>query len=697
MIYFITNREHPVVHKSITVLNDFSLFHQFISTLKEIGFDKEFNGLNELYAIPLLTVIGNEEHQFVVDDTSFPSLFYMNDYLQKLYLGHNIKIDIKIARRQGVDIRNVYDTMIVEQRLGLDSKRPNDLAAVVYRRLNLVMPKDIREDFYTMHSKSLFEAKHILYAADDIRFLFPLKKIQRTYIEKFNYHFLIDKIENPLIPILADAELEGMNIDEIKWRKIIEDNKKKLIQKEIQLDAILNKLGLVKYQTTRQSVDVIQGSLFGDLIEEKTVKTSNKAKINYSSSKQLLQLFVKAGLTKPTETKKTKNKITGKVVYEDKDSTGEDALQAYQIEHPQHKLYEFVELLLDYKEYSKELDSFGERFINYRIKSGTGKAKLGYKNRLTNKVHTIYRQCMTTTGRLASGDAKNGFYNSQQIPAIKKYREAFTLTQEEIDNDWWITTCDLTGAEVVIMCAFAKDKNLYKWAIEEDDLHSPVATMCWKAIAEDRKKRGLKLQAKSSRGDYLDLSTEFIVDKHNNKQFRTDFKSETFGIIYGAKASTAAKTINIPKYEGQIIIDIIRNCIPDTFSMVEDAAKFAILNGYVIHNTRTNSRKWFAPILKGNPTRDQLIAIESEARNCKIQGTQADMLKEAIVIIDKYFRDKKIPNCLLLNVHDEIVWKHKGKEHGKTIGHLMGEVATKYLEGFTVMKAEATTIHNWTK
>ena len=45
----------------------------------------------------------------------------------------------------------------------------------------------------------------------------------------------------------------------------------------------------------------------------------------------------------------------------------------------------------------------------------------------------------------------------------------------------------------------------------------------------------------------------------------------------------------------------------------------------------------------------------------------------------------------------ELVWKHKGKENGLIIPHIMGEVATKYLEGFTVMKAEAETLTHWTK
>lgn len=709
MIFFITKREHKISSGSgIIVLNDFQEFHKQISTLEEIGFDKEFNGLNEFYSIPLLTVVGDENNQFVIDDTCFQQLSYLKPYLEKLFIGHNIKIDIKVARRQGINIRHTYDTMVAEQRLGLDSKRSNALDAVYERRAKKVFPtysdKDVREDFMSMNSRFLFEDRHILYAASDIQTLFVIKKEQKRLIEKYDYNLLINKIENRLIPIIADGELEGIAINEDAWKNIISDNKKRLIETERELDAELIKIGArdFSYRKERQIQSVEQTSMFAE-IESKVTINKNIGRINYSSSPQVLDIFDKMGLDRPRYSKKTKNKITGKATYEEIDSIGEDALSPYLIKNPDTLIKDFIEKLLDYKEIDKELSSFGERFLRYET-NVNGKKKLGFKNRFTNKVHTIYRQCMTSTGRFASGDEKIGYFNSQQIPAVHKYRTAFTLTPEEIADDWWITTVDLTGAEVVIMCAFAKDKDLYKWAVEEDDLHSPMASKCWRAIYEYRVKNKKSLKIKSlcesketHKKSTIELTSDIVISKHVNDAFRTDFKTVTFAVIYRAKADTVGKALNISKEEAQIMINVIKSSIPATFKMVDRNIKFALDNGYLIHNKRTNSRKYFAPMLKGYISKEEKHLIEGEASNCPIQGTQADMVKESMVRIDLEYRKLGIPNCFLMQIHDELVWKHKGKENGSHIARIMSETGTKYLEGFTAMKAEGKTLHHWVK
>lgn len=272
------------------------------------------------------------------------------------------------------------------------------------------------------------------------------------------------------------------------------------------------------------------------------------------------------------------------------------------------------------------------------------------------------------------------------------------------DNEVWITTSDLTGAEVTIMCAFAKDKQLYKWAIEEDDLHSPMATRCWRAVAERRIKFNQSLEIRDTRGGIHVLSPEMIINKDKQNPYlnlRTDFKNGgTFGVVYGAKENTVSSYFNISKVEGGLFIATMKSLIPDTFKMVEQAAEFALDNGYLLFNTRTNSRKYFVALLdKGRHqiNSEQKAKIEGEARNARMQGTQADMIKEAIWKIDLFFRERGIENKMLLTIHDELVWKHRGKKYGKDIARIMGEVGTLYLEGFTVMSAHADTGLTWTK
>tara|TARA_R100001086_G_scaffold214519_1_gene130562 strand:- start:1108 stop:1554 length:447 start_codon:yes stop_codon:yes gene_type:complete len=90
--------------------------------------------------------------------------------------------------------------------------------------------------------------------------------------------------------------------------------------------------------------------------------------------------------------------------------------------------------------------------------------------------------------------------------------------------------------------------------------------------------------------------------------------------------------------------------------MVVEASKFAKTHGYVVHNERTNSRRWFPEILKmlqGKPY-DSFIVMteESAARNSRIQGTQSDMLAEAMVLLDRYINIYKLDIQMKMQVHD---------------------------------------------
>lgn len=708
MIVFITNRKHDITASDISVVNTLDPVIKYLENLELIGFDKEFNGLNELYTIPLLTAIGDQYHQFIIDDTSI-DLSPLKQFEDKTFIGHNIKIDIKVARfHQNLNFRKLYDTMIAEQRLGLGSGRPNDLESVYLRRTNKVLPESklTRNQFTKMNKSSIFNNDHIRYAASDVEVLFAIHEEQKRLIDKFNYHHLLFNIEFPLIPLLADAELEGFELNEPLWKKNIERNKKEKLRLERAMDFELANLKVFRNSKRREVQEVTQTSLFPSLVEEKTTANLNKGHINYNSTQQVLNVFDILNLPQPkTEVKET-NRITKVKEKSLKPGIGEDHLNEYLLAKPKTPLRGFIELLLDYKSHCKMLSSFGQRFLVTEFKNQTGTRMLGFKNAITNKVHTSYRQCMSKTGRLQSGDANIGFYNSQQIPAesikegnerVAVYRVPFTLSQEEIDDDWWITTADLTGAESVIMCAFAKDAQLYKWAVEEDDLHSPMSTKCYRALFEYRKTKKRPQKIKDSYGKEYPLTADIVIDKMNNKEIRNDYKRVGFGGVYGAQAGTIAKTLNLPKDEGKIILDVMESTIPDTFKMVKEAAAFAVVNGYVVHNKRTNSRKYFPPIIKGNPSREELAMVQQEARNCRIQGTQADLLKEAMVNIDKYFKEHNIPNCLLLQVHDELVWKHKGKENGQHVARIMAETGTLYLEGFTEMKADYDTLHTWTK
>lgn len=171
-------------------------------------------------------------------------------------------------------------------------------------------------------------------------------------------------------------------------------------------------------------------------------------------------------------------------------------------------------------------------------------------------------------------------------------------------------------------------------------------------------------------------------------------------------AKKAGKTLNISTEEGAIVIKRIEKEIPKTIAFVKSVSDFATKNGYVIHNTRTNSRRWFPFLirqLKGEITMDtnflDISGEASSARNSSIQGTQADFVKEASVKLQYYYWKNKIDADIILWVHDEIADRMEesiAEETSKIKHKIMVDVANKYLHNVTI-ECEMHLLPYWTK
>lgn len=713
---FITTRKDHYVSRFITTDNVKGL-EKALSQTDTVAIDTEFSDLHPLYANLLLIGIFDGTNTWLIDATSI-DISFLNKFSEKLYIGHNIKIDYEVLKVNGFEFHHMYDTMIVEQRLGGGHTRSNSLEATVERRLKRYLPpQDTSKEFIGKPLSMSFSDKHLEYLAGDIEHLINIKKAQQPLIDFWKMNFLIYDIELPLIKILANAELEGFKVDEDKMRKIIQNNKTKLLEVEKELDNIRKNLPNipVEYRTgkwgrERNREELVQLDLFGNHLK---VQNKNEGCVNYSSSQQILDFIKGIGLPTPwiTDDKDRSAK---------KPSIKEEALQRYLLEFPDTILKDFIHKLLEYKEIEKELTSFGEKFINYHIIKGSGLKERGYKHPKTDRVHTVFKQCMTSTSRLSSGDSKRGFYNCQQIPKREENGDPIFRASFIADNDNYITTADLSGAELIIMCALAKDFKLYE--LGSNDLHSPLAQKSWREVFLYR--AGKKINAWKTPEEYQKLKTNkdillliereepelyekhlnFTVNKNkkvilpsSKVDVRTDFKSMGFGVIYGMFDKKGGETLNIPKDEAAVVIESIKEELRPTIKMVEEASDHAMKYGYVIHNTRTNSLRRFPKTEKKEMSFIEEVETRSEARNTRIQGTQADMIKESMVEIQKYINLHNEPAWLRLSVHDELVYEHSNYEFGKTIKKIMEETANKYLIPGIEMKATYSTLRTWTK
>ena len=554
--------------------------------------DTEFNTLDVHRATIFLIIIGTKEEKYSIDARrlDITPLNLLND---KTVRGHNIAIDIKILKLNGVSFNNVICTMIAEQRLTLGSGLSCSLANTLARRLEVVMEKEVRNSFITNNPAKLrLNQAMVDYAEDDINYLEDLYKLQKNIIDKHKMSFLIE-MEFKLIPIMVDCELEGFVFDKEKWIGNIKESEANLKSLEEEMDKeILSLCKGDKEATLAFCPKHNQTDLFGGM---------RKVSINYASSKQIKKLFeLKVG-----EVPKLKEKET----------VGLAVLEAFRKEK-ETVLDNFLDSYVKRSKVAKELSTYGYSFINMLKPTG--------------KIHTVFKQCFTDTGRFSSGNTAYGYPNFQNIPRNTKFRHCFGTSE-----DREITTCDLSGAELIVMCSLSGDKRLLE--LSTGDMHSHMANLCWKEIY---KYRGLEWTDKD------------VISKEQNSNKRTDFKAVTFGVIYGLREGKLSEYLKIDREEAAIVIEMIKDEIPVVISMVEAASKKAINDGYIVHNSRTNSRRYY-PVVdqaktrfedlkrafpndaipdvpfhitynRGNHTHimdfKDRISVESTARNTRIQG-----------------------------------------------------------------------------
>lgn len=745
-------REFPIyipVAKEIEIVDNLDMFHEYMKNHDEIGADTENSGLHPILCTPLLSQFAfMDETSFVIDRGTIKEDF-LTPYKEKMYWGHNFQYDYMVFKwHYGVELRRCGDTMVTAQVLGRGSGRSNSLDAEHNRRLGIPMPEDkhTRSGFIGMTPGSLFNTKQILYSGYDPLCVLLIKEKQKELIDHYKLGRRVYEIAHPIIPVLGDMCLNGFTLDTVKWRQILNENKVKQFELALALDAEIVKFSKneVKlrggiWTRKRRKQELEQLDMFGTSL---MVNNENLKNVSYGSNKQLCKLFSILREPIPQKIDKDGGDWQNKKMM---NSFAEEALEQYKIEYPSSRMITFINLLLKYKELDKAISSFGEIFLKDKIKiKKSKKYRRGYMNAITNKVHTIYKQEFTKNGRLASGDGikkleeKLGLYNSQQMIKENRYRNCFTLTPEEIADGWLISTYDLSAAELVILASHSKDPTLIKIIKNGEDLHSYLATSAYTSIikyiintmSETRaydeianlskpnriQKALLKEVEKDVYVQYTDAELDEIhrnritsafknqgvtINKKDYPDIREPFKNVVYGVNYGAGEEKVAETLNIAKYYAKLVLEGMEAALPQAFAYLDRISRFGVKHGYIIFNDRTNSRHWFKSWLEAKESGRQLSgkevsAIKRACKNYGISGTQADMIKEAMAALDKYVIDNNIEFEWLLQVHDELVFKHKNKEFGKEAGKVITDTCNLYLDGIE-MKVSGHTGIFWNK
>lgn len=682
-IVYITNRETALGFNEGTIQDVID----YCSKLENIPLDIEASSLDPYLAVPLLISIGDKHKQFVIDVTTVEDFTRLEELTDKTFIGHNIKYDAKVLATHGIKFKHIYDSLIVEQtiRKGLKGGNRLDEVKLRYLKKEYEVNKAIRNEFIGATKNFEFNRNHIIYSAEDVVDLEDIVEHQAKWIEKHGLSDWLYKVEFPLCIGLVKTENEGLTLDTEKWEALTLENKKKKFVLEKEMDEDLAELANTYYPglgkrfkfKPRQKEVIEQPDMFGGSTFKENKNVNN---VNFSSEKQVKQIFHACGEPIP------RNKDT------DKETTGADALKSHLIKVEGLLLEPFLRKLIDFQTINKNISSFGDNFIKMI-------------NPVTNRLHTLYRQAGADTGRFQSGDTKNNFFNSQQIPKDKRYRECFA--RQEGYN---ILTIDLSGAELVILASLAEDDRL---AGILEDPHSPLATVCYAAVLKHITEiyNGLsmrdelaKILGSEERAEEYIQSGKFIITKKNAKDLRDSFKAVIYGLAYGATAMRVAEVLAIPMDYAEIIVNTLRREIPKTFAYLDRNSMFGVQNGFITLCDRAKTRRWFKDVVDAKRYHFELDfkiinKIKRECKNSPIQGTQACMVKESAVKIYKYIEDNSIDANILMYIHDELVLRYPkdNESFPEDIRKILCDTCNLYLKNGMKMDAEYDIKETWTK
>jgi len=471
----------------------------------------------------------------------------------------NGKYDIAVMRNYGISVNGFYfDTMLASYILDPDQKHGMDELAKKYLGYTPISIKEIigvKKDASKIFEAELQQLSD--YACEDADITFRLYELMKKELEKENLMKLAEEVEFPLVEVLEEMERSGIRIDPRTLRLLSEN-----------LQDMLNE---------------ITESIY-DYAEEE---------FNINSTKQLQTvLFEKLKLP---HTKKTK---TGY-------STDASSLEGLKGEH------EIIELLLDYRQYSK-------------LKSTYADALPKMVEKTTGRIHTSFNQTVASTGRLSSLDP-----NLQNIPIRtelgREIRKAFVPT----NKDYVLLSADYSQIELRIMASICEDEALIKAFKNEEDIHRSTAAHV------------------------------FMVDPSEvTPDMRRKAKEVNFGILYGIGPFGLKNRLGITQTHAKEIIDTYFNTFKNVKKFMDDAIENAKNKGYA--ETLLGRRRYLKNIGSSNRVVRQFE--ERVAINMPIQGTAADMIKIAMINIHNEFRKQNLRSKMVLQVHDELVFDIYKKE-----------------------------------
>jgi len=546
----------------VEIVNDEDKLKNLIENMKNassVCFDLETTSLDPHEAeIVGLSIACNPGKGYYIPFHTFSNKDRLLDEITNVLfasrlVGQNLKYDYSVLMKKGYEPPDPhFDTLIAAHLLNPNERRYKlDDLARKYLGYKMVSYGEMLSSSMSGNIKEVPVEKIAFYSVEDAVVTYNLYEIfnRRLYEEELLDAF--EKIEMPLIKVLARMELNGVYVD----TQYLKELSKKYEDK-------LNDIASQIYQEVGET-------------------------FNLNSPRQVANiLYGKLGL-KPS--KKTKGGDY---------STNAEVLESLAEEN------EVARKILEYRKYQKLKSTYVDALPNL-------------VNPHTGRIHTSFNQTGTATGRLSSSEP-----NMQNLP---KRDENSRLIRKAIvpqHGGWKILSADYSQIELRVLAHLSEDENLIEAFKEGKDIHTLTAARIFG-----------------------------VDEKEVTEKMRNVGKMVNFAIIYGVTPYGLAIRTGLSNEEARNVITNYFKSFPKVREYLQKTIDHAKKSGYV--RTMFGRRRDIPQLRAKN--RNVVQEGERMAVNTPIQGTAADIIKLAMIEIDKQLLNKK--TMMILQVHDELVFE----------------------------------------
>lgn len=501
MIYLVTKQTTLFESENYKIISvEESL--RLLNSLNIVGLDTETQGFSPFLKKLLLLQLGNRDFQVVIDCTTVDVTLY-KEYLEsdRLFIGWNLKFDVKFLFYHGIVPTKLYDGFIAEKMrwLGYPSGMHSlSLKSAGENYLGIELDKSIRGEI--IWRKELTD-EIIIYSANDVKYLEDIMNKQLEILLPRGQKLALE-VENRAILPTAYFEFCGVNLDAEKWKAKMAKDQEALNKAKERLDNFVVDM-YKEDKSFSKFIKIVEPDLFG------FSKAGPACNINWNSSKQVILFLESLGFKL-----ETKDKATGGI----KKSVDATVIEGQKNIHP------IAEVYLNFKAAQKVTSTYGQNFLDLI-------------NPVTGRLHTSFNQIGTDTHRYSSGGGEDKevipgkkvpLVNLQNLPADAETRACFCA---EKGNKW--ISADYSGEESVILANIAKDTAMIDLFTNGcGDLHSLVAKMVYPE-------------------ELHDIPVEDV--KKLRPDLRKKAKAPEFTFAYGGDANTLIGRDHIPEEEARQI------------------------------------------------------------------------------------------------------------------------------------------------